>query len=144
MTYNFTKWLKTWKSLWSLGARKVVSLLDFLNWENIKIQLLSINAIITDFICVKKTRKTLMFNHWCLYLCLRGGKNVLVMCETYKFNKEPTETNHRKVYTTISAIVYFLATNFWLRNKEIIMKWVNFFSFNMQISTYTGCSLSYV
>ena len=27
----------------------------------------------------------------------RGGKNVIVMCETYKYNKEPTETNHRKV-----------------------------------------------
>ena len=27
----------------------------------------------------------------------RGGKNILVMCETYKYNKEPTETNHRKV-----------------------------------------------
>ena len=28
---------------------------------------------------------------------IRGGKNIMVMCETYKYNKEPTETNHRKV-----------------------------------------------
>jgi len=27
----------------------------------------------------------------------RGGKNIMVMCETYKYNKEPTDTNHRKV-----------------------------------------------
>jgi len=26
----------------------------------------------------------------------RGGHNIMVMCETYKYNKEPTETNHRK------------------------------------------------
>ena len=26
----------------------------------------------------------------------RGGDNKLVMCETYKYNKKPTETNHRK------------------------------------------------
>jgi glutamine synthetase len=25
------------------------------------------------------------------------GHNILVMCETYKYNKEPTDTNHRKV-----------------------------------------------
>ena len=27
---------------------------------------------------------------------LRGGKNIMVMCETYKYNKEKTETNKRK------------------------------------------------
>merc|ERR1711863_179449 len=27
----------------------------------------------------------------------RRGDNILVMCETYKYNKEPTETNHRKL-----------------------------------------------
>merc|ERR1711962_42005 len=26
----------------------------------------------------------------------RLGKNVMVMCETYRYNKEPTDTNHRK------------------------------------------------
>jgi len=26
----------------------------------------------------------------------RGGKNILVMCDTYKYNKEPTDSNHRK------------------------------------------------
>merc|ERR1711900_68584 len=26
----------------------------------------------------------------------RGGKNIMVMCETYKYNKEKTETNKRK------------------------------------------------
>merc|ERR1712193_110934 len=26
----------------------------------------------------------------------RGGHNIMVMCETYKYNKEPTETNNRK------------------------------------------------
>jgi glutamine synthetase len=26
----------------------------------------------------------------------RGGHNIMVMCETYKYNKEPTETNHRR------------------------------------------------
>jgi glutamine synthetase len=26
----------------------------------------------------------------------RGGKNIMVMCETYKYNKERTETNKRK------------------------------------------------
>merc|ERR1719464_2606643 len=26
----------------------------------------------------------------------RGGANILVMCDTSKFNKEPTETNHRR------------------------------------------------
>jgi len=31
----------------------------------------------------------------------RGGKNILVMCETYKYNKEPTETNHRKTCAEI-------------------------------------------
>ena len=27
----------------------------------------------------------------------RRGDNILVMCETYKYNKEPTDTNHRKL-----------------------------------------------
>ena len=27
---------------------------------------------------------------------IRGGKNIMVMCETYKYNKEKTETNKRK------------------------------------------------
>jgi len=27
----------------------------------------------------------------------RRGNNIMVMCETYKYNKEPTDTNHRKV-----------------------------------------------
>jgi len=27
----------------------------------------------------------------------RRGNNILVMCETYKYNKEPTDTNHRKL-----------------------------------------------
>ena len=27
----------------------------------------------------------------------RGGNNVMVMCETYKYNKEPTDTNNRRV-----------------------------------------------
>ena len=26
----------------------------------------------------------------------RGGNNIMVMCDTYKYNKEPTDTNHRK------------------------------------------------
>jgi len=26
----------------------------------------------------------------------RGGDNIMVMCDTYKYNKEPTDTNHRK------------------------------------------------
>merc|ERR1712117_286186 len=26
----------------------------------------------------------------------RGGHNIMVMCETYKYNKEPTETNNRR------------------------------------------------
>jgi len=26
----------------------------------------------------------------------RGGANIMVMCDTYKYNKVPTETNHRK------------------------------------------------
>ena len=26
----------------------------------------------------------------------RGGGNIMVMCDTYKYNKEPTDTNHRK------------------------------------------------
>ena len=29
-------------------------------------------------------------------LVFRGGKNIMVMCETYKYNKERTETNKRK------------------------------------------------
>jgi len=27
----------------------------------------------------------------------RRGNNILVMCDTYKYNKEPTDTNHRKL-----------------------------------------------
>ena len=27
---------------------------------------------------------------------IRGGKNIMVMCETFKYNKEKTETNKRK------------------------------------------------
>jgi len=31
----------------------------------------------------------------------RGGNNKLVLCDTYKYNKEPTETNHRKLCNEI-------------------------------------------
>ena len=27
--------------------------------------------------------------------CSRGGQNKIVLCETFKYNKKPTETNHR-------------------------------------------------
>ena len=27
--------------------------------------------------------------------CFRGGQNKIVLCETFKYNKKPTETNHR-------------------------------------------------
>ena len=31
----------------------------------------------------------------------RGGANILVMCDTSKFNKEPTETNHRRACAAV-------------------------------------------
>jgi len=31
----------------------------------------------------------------------RGGNNVMVMCETYKYNKEPTDTNNRRACNEI-------------------------------------------
>jgi len=31
----------------------------------------------------------------------RGGDNILVMCETYKYNKQPTDTNNRKTCNEI-------------------------------------------
>ena len=31
----------------------------------------------------------------------RGGDNIMVMCDTYKFDKTPTATNHRKVCSEV-------------------------------------------
>jgi len=31
----------------------------------------------------------------------RGGQNKIVLCETFKYNKKPTETNHRKSCNTV-------------------------------------------
>ena len=36
--------------------------------------------------------------------CFRGGQNKIVLCETFKYNKKPTETNHRcQQKTTLNA-----------------------------------------
>ena len=42
----------------------------------------------------------------CIFSISRGGKNIMVMCETYKYNKEPTETNHRKVDDISCALMW--------------------------------------
>ena len=39
----------------------------------------------------------------------RGGDNILVMCETYKYNKQPTDTNNR--YKT-NFVKYNLSVRF--------------------------------
>ena len=34
----------------------------------------------------------------------RGGDNILVMCETFKYNKQPTDTNNRYIIIIIIII----------------------------------------
>jgi len=41
----------------------------------------------------------------------RGGDNKLVMCETYKHNKLPTESNHRKTCAEVMERYYYLPSS---------------------------------
>ena len=39
-----------------------------------------------------------------MFQCFRGGQNKIVLCETFKYNKKPTETNHRCQHTELHKL----------------------------------------